>query len=683
MSGIVIDGYKGHENVPSNVKSVRFHPSVTKIGNGAFEGCIGLREVVLNDSLREIGDEAFHGCSSLQSINFPSTVTKIGASAFSGCSSLDAVVLYEGLASIDVGVFAGCVALQSIIFPSTITEIGSKAFHGCTNLRDVVLNDGLKKIHSSSFESCMFLQSITIPSSVDEIGTRVFARCVNLREVVLNDGIKRIGWYPNGSGSFSNCTSLQSITLPSTVEQIGTITFNNCKNLQEVVIYNEKIQIGNKAFTNCSSLERFKFPSLWARLDRIIQAGQRDIEAKLDNIPAVEWRAGELDIPAVHQEIERNWGMETLVKVDEEKLSVVKGLISYHEMKEATTLYNMSTLNKNNDTSNDDGVCEINDKLQNMNTADIVEETVSVCANCGKKGDNVNNICNKCKRVMYCNAACKKKHRHKHKKECEEYVKLLADKRNEVLTLEAEKHDEELFKTPPAEDCPICFERIPNRNSGQRYNACCGKVICSGCVHSPLYDDQGNEVDNEKCPFCRTPHPDTQKEHVRRMLERVKAGDPMAIHNIGMYYRDGTYGFPQDYTKALELYHRAGEIGDANAYNSLSCCYNNGIGVEVDEKKAEHYCELAAIGGSATARYNLGNKEYRAGNMDRALKHFMIAVRGGYHKPLQMIQELYLNGYVTKEDYTKALQAYQAYLGEIKSDQRDKAAAADEQYRYY
>ena len=44
---------------------------------------------------------------------------------------------------------------------------------------------------------------------------------------------------------------------------------------------------------------------------------------------------------------------------------------------------------------------------------------------------------------------------------------------------------------------------------------------------------------------------------------------------------------------------------------------------------------------------------------------------------------MYKHGHTTKEDYTKALQAYQAYLGEINSSQRDKAAAADERHRYY
>jgi len=61
----------------------------------------------------------------------------------------------------------------------------------------------------------------------------------------------------------------------------------------------------------------------------------------------------------------------------------------------------------------------------------------------------------------------------------------------------------------------------------------------------------------------------------------------------------------------------------------------------------------------------------------------MIAVENGCHDSLKSIKWLYKNDLATKEDYTKALQVYQEYLGEIKSDQRDKAAAASEEYRYY
>ena len=61
----------------------------------------------------------------------------------------------------------------------------------------------------------------------------------------------------------------------------------------------------------------------------------------------------------------------------------------------------------------------------------------------------------------------------------------------------------------------------------------------------------------------------------------------------------------------------------------------------------------------------------------------MISIRGGDPQSLERIKLLYSKGRATKEDYMKALQSYQAYLGEIKSPQRDKAAAADERYRYY
>ena len=323
-------------------------------------------------------------------------------------------------------------------------------------------------------------------------------------------------------------------------------------------------------------------------------------------------------------------------------------------------------------------VCEMNDMSQNMSVGDNDNNGLSaVCANCGKEG--ANNTCHKCKQVKYCNAVCKKVHKKKHKKDCKEHVRLAAEHA-------AKLHDEKLFKQPPpAEDCPICFLRIPSLASGSVYYSCCGKVICSGCCYAPVYDNQGNIVDNKKCPFCRTPHTTSDEEASRRSIKRVNLDDPIAIHNRGFFYRDGMNGYPQDYTKALELYHRAAaKLGHAKAYTSIGFAYSNGRGVEVDKKKANHYYELAAMQGETQARHNLGlAEEERAGNMDRAVKHHMIAVKGGCADSLKQIQNLYKYGFASKEDYMKALQSYQAYLGEIKSPQRDKAAAADEENRYY
>jgi hypothetical protein len=374
-------GYMGKgQAVPKDVVSVRFHPSVIEVDDDAFRNCKQLREVILNDGLLRIGSQAFEHCSSLvsitfpsslatfdygvflnckslkrvvfneglrkigndafrntalQSISIPSTVIKIGNYAFSNCKSLTEIVLNEGLKEIGGDAFSFCRSLQSIILPSTVTKIGITSFGGCSNLREVVLNEGLIEISDWAFVSCQALRSITIPSTVVEICSRSFDGCANLRDVVLNNGIKKIG-----QSAFS-FTSLEHITIPSSVIEIGEHAFSHCTNLREVVTHNEKIQIGDKAFLGCALLERFSFPSLSTRLDDIIQAGQRGIQAKMDDIPAVEWRGGELSIPAIRREINL-YGMETVAQVDVEKLNRIKELIFYHEMKEATTLFELA-----------------------------------------------------------------------------------------------------------------------------------------------------------------------------------------------------------------------------------------------------------------------------------------------------------------------------------------------------
>ena len=138
-----------------------------------------------------------------------------------------------------------------------------------------------------------------------------------------------------------------------------------------------------------------------------------------------------------------------------------------------------------------------------------------------------------------------------------------------------------------------------------------------------------------------------------------------------------------NHAKALELYQQAGELGYADAYHNIGSAYHFGEGVERDNKKADHYYELAAMGGLASARHNLGLFEFHAGNWDRAIKHYMISAGDGSNNSVKNIQGLYKHGHATKDDYTKALLAYQKYLDEVRSEQRDKAAAANDRYKYY
>ena len=249
--------------------------------------------------------------------------------------------------------------------------------------------------------------------------------------------------------------------------------------------------------------------------------------------------------------------------------------------------------------------------------------------------------------------------------------------------------DEDLFKQPPKpEDCPICFLMMPSLHTGHKYNACCGKVICGGCVYANAKIDPKKQL----CPFCRTPISTLQEKTMKRLEKRLKLNDARAHHELAVAYSLGStelnyfglfFDFPQDMDKALELWHRAGELGCAYAYHNIGCKYMIGEGVERDVKTGEHYWKLAAMGGDDIARNNLGILEKKDENMDRALKHFMISAGIGYTDSLKHIHELFTRGYVTKDDYMKALQLYQTYLGEIRSDQRDKAAAVHEEFKYY
>ena len=160
--------------------------------------------------------------------------------------------------------------------------------------------------------------------------------------------------------------------------------------------------------------------------------------------------------------------------------------------------------------------------------------------------------------------------------------------------------------------------------------------------------------------------------------------DAEAIYRVGAYYRQGRHGYPLDRAKGLKLWHQAGELGYVAAYNSIGGAYINGRDVESDKKKAIHYWELAAMRGCIYARHNLGIYEGKEGSMDRAIKHYTIAVRDGNPNSLQLMKRMYENGHATKDDYARALQARQSYLDEIKSDRRDEAAAYDEKkYKYY
>ena len=232
--------------------------------------------------------------------------------------------------------------------------------------------------------------------------------------------------------------------------------------------------------------------------------------------------------------------------------------------------------------------------------------------------------------------------------------------------------DEALFKQPPTRgECDICMLTLPLNASEQRYQACCGKLLCSGCIRAAFTADT-----RRLCPFCRTPEHTSEGEGIERVMNRVNAGDANAMRNLGGFYCHGMMGLQQDHNRAMELWLRAGELGCATSYGNIANAYRDGRGVEMDTKKAKYYCELAAMGGDVEARHNLGAFEWNAGNYHRAVKHWMISAGAGDDDSLKNIRQCYMSRLATKDDFEKALRAHKDSKDEMKSDQRDTAAAA-------
>ncbi len=204
---------------------------VTKIGDNAFAN-FKASEIILPDTITEIGDSTFRSCKELTKITIPDEVTSISEAAFFGC--------YE---------------LSEIVLPDSIQIIGKQAFSRCLKLNNVDIPNGVTDIGITAFAHCQSLTEISIPDSVTEIGNGAFAGCISLERVKLSDGLTEII-----RGLFQRCVALTEIKLPDKINKIGNSAFAYCRNLTAVEIPDGVTEIGDQAFAQCTALSELKLP---------------------------------------------------------------------------------------------------------------------------------------------------------------------------------------------------------------------------------------------------------------------------------------------------------------------------------------------------------------------------------------------------------------------------------------
>lgn len=243
---------------------------VTSIGKCAFIYS-NITSVAIPNSITEIQDDAFNGCTQLISVNIPNSVTSIGLCAFYGCA-LPEITIPESVSHIDVAVFGECGCLESIIVDKKNKYYDSR--NDCNAIirtadntlmrggKKTVIPNSVTVIDNFAFSGTVGLTSIDIPNSVIRIGNWAFGRCYDLINIYCK-ATTPPALVSDGSSPFSG-TSLQKITL----------------------------------HVPLSSIESYKTTSPWSNFDKIVALEENESEQEPDPqkcaTPTIAFKDGKL-----------------------------------------------------------------------------------------------------------------------------------------------------------------------------------------------------------------------------------------------------------------------------------------------------------------------------------------------------------------------------------------------------
>ncbi len=288
-------GYAPWQLSRSALTSVVISDSVTSIGNWAFKGCTGLKDLSLPTNIDAVGthmNPAFSGCVNIEKVTFTGSgpwynygalykltpwqisssalttviisegVSTIEGYAFNGCSSLASVTIPDSVVSIGYFAFYNCISLASVTLPDSELTVGNYAFSGCTSLTYLYISDSVSNIGPYAFSGCTGLKELSVPVSLCYVGylkDTMFEGCVNINKIVFTAGTGT--WSSDDLSDYEHSpwqisrSALTSIAVSEGVSSVADHMFQGFASLRSVNISGSVCFIGESAFDGCTSLQ--------------------------------------------------------------------------------------------------------------------------------------------------------------------------------------------------------------------------------------------------------------------------------------------------------------------------------------------------------------------------------------------------------------------------------------------
>lgn len=250
--------------------------TLKSIGSNAFYGCKYLSgSLIIPEGVTEIKRGAFNGCIGLNGIlSLPSTLKKLGnrgeddmgdegtdyyGGVFQNCRNLTGnLILPDNLELIRGYCFSGCSGLYGELrLPAKLKRMGNCAFSSCSGFTgSLSIPQGITALPSEAFHNCGFNGTLTLHNGITNIANDAFANCHFKGELHLPKSLKVIS-----GNAFCNNDFSGTLTLPSTLTHIGSNAFAYNWRLMGILDIPQEVEsIGENAFSNCKMLEGIIFP---------------------------------------------------------------------------------------------------------------------------------------------------------------------------------------------------------------------------------------------------------------------------------------------------------------------------------------------------------------------------------------------------------------------------------------